>query len=124
MGSCCIINENRTRTRTHENQELGALKRSLLKDNEPSKHYGGSFCIPEYNLMIKNCTSSMDVFGLGSDKNLNPILHFVLDEKCACQLHKDGYFPSCVMPENWVSYERSYDIQLPHVLSGKKKKVI
>ena len=124
MGHCCIINEKRLSLRANEKQGSRTLKRSLFNDKEESTHYGGSFCIPEYKLMIKNSTSSMDVFGLGSDKNLEPILHFVLDENCACKLRKDGYFPSCVMPDNWVSYQTSCDIQMPHVLSGKKNKVI
>ena len=66
----------------------------------------------------------MDVFGLGSDKNLDPILHYVLDENCAYQLQQDGYYPSYIMPDNWISYQTSCDIELPHVLCGKKHKVI
>ena len=65
----------------------------------------------------------MDVFGLGKDDNLDPALHFVLDEECAFKLSSKGLLPQLQRPSSWRKYETTLDIVLPHDFKNYTVKV-
>ena len=56
-------------------------KRKDLGDCVTNSPLGGTFVIPEFNLIVPTCFKSMDVLGLGGEDNLNPRIHFVNDEQ-------------------------------------------
>ena len=65
----------------------------------------------------------MDVFGLGKDANLDPSLHFVLDEECASKLLEKGLVPQLQRPNSWRKYDTTLNIVLPHELKNTTVKV-
>ena len=63
IGHCCLINlrcENEHKLKT----TLSNNKRATI-DEKPPVSFGGSFCLPEFSLLIGNNTNCMDVFALG-----------------------------------------------------------
>ena len=79
-----------------------------------SVSFGGAFALPEFNLLIKTETTSMDVFGIGVDYGTKPWWHYVVDEECAKSIMKQGIYPSLTIPANWASIKRDIYITLPH----------
>ena len=67
------------------------ITKRKVKENTNELFIGGSFCIPEFDLMIQSSDKCMDVFGIGHDTEQEPLLHYVLDEKCANELNNNGY---------------------------------
>ena len=117
IGHCCIIKNNKILN----NKSSGPKRKVVENINEMS--FGGSFCIPEFELMIESCDQCMDVFGIGHDTDQEPLLHYVLDEKCANELKNNGYQPLMDMPSDWITYEMQFEITLPHVIKEHNKKV-
>ena len=87
-----------------------------------SVSFGGAFALPEFKLLIKTDTTSMDVFGIGIDFETNPWWHFVVDEECAHSLMKEGIYPSSIVPKNWSSFTRNISIRPPHSFKKKRSK--
>ena len=122
IGHCCLIEVKRNEEISVENQ----LKRKQQiegRNNCHNTNYGGSFCIPEYQMMVMVNTTSMDVFGIGKELQQNGLLHYVLDEKCAQSLMKKGFYPSNRMPNSWITIKKDIAINLPHVLTETKETV-
>ena len=119
VGHCCIITRLRKSEREKNIQRTNHMKRKNIEKSS----FGGSFCLPEYNLLIGTSTTCMDVFGLGKDDNLEPTLHFVLDEECASELSSEGVSPQLFRPTSWSKYERTFDIVLPHDFKNNSVKV-
>ena len=117
VGHCCIINNSKI-----VNYNYCHTKRKVEK-NTDQLCFGGAFCIPEFDLMIQSSDECMDVFAIGHDTKQEPLLHYVLDEKCAKELNNNGYKPQMDMPADWISYEKELIITLPHVINQQNKKV-
>ena len=84
-----------------------SLKRKSTTTHTTDLSFGGAFALPEFKLLIKTDTSSMDVFGIGIDFETNPWWHFVVDEECAHSLIKEGIYPSSIVPKNWSKFTRN-----------------
>ena len=98
-------------------------KRPFTPSYMSSVSFGGAFALPEFNLLIKTETTSMDVFGIGVDYGTKPWWHYVVDEECANSIMKQGIYPSLTIPLNWSSIERDIYITPPHYLNNKKVKM-
>ena len=117
VGHCCIIKNSKI-----VNNNSCRTKRTV-EENTNQLSFGGAFCIPEFDLMIQSSDECMDVFGIGHDTEQEPLLHYVLDEKCANELSNNGYKPQMNMPVDWITYEKHLEITLPHVINQQNKKV-
>ena len=66
IAPCCLLRVHRPPKLVFDN------KRKNLGDRITSSPLGGSFVIPEFQLIVSTCFDSIDVLGLGREDNLNP----------------------------------------------------
>ena len=117
IGHCCII-DGKCKDIIKSSQSF--RKRAIIgTPSNLKKSFGGSFCLPEFYLLIKNDDTCMDVFSLGAEENLNARLHFVVSDECANNIMNNNICPNVIMPPSWTSDIINIRINNPHSLNGK-----
>ena len=122
VGHCCLFDYHIAGRAS----DISTKRKKRFNDacnSDNIKSYGGSFVIPEYHLMIANTTTAMDVFALGKDKELAPVIHYVLDEENANELASSGIFPCVKVPQSWQHFKRVITITLPHSIFDEETTV-
>ena len=118
IGHCCMISV------MYPPRKKGSQVRNTVDVDdcqEGTFSIGGSFCLPEFKLLIPIDEKGMDVFGVGKDEEADARWHYVISEKHAAEIHSRGVFPSHEMPSSWTCVEKNLNIQLPHDLNHKQK---
>ena len=94
LGSCCIISQQVDKeltggepTMESDSSPLPPSKKHKLIDSVDrsgtcyTSECGGTFCLPEFNLLVGGNDKCIDVFGLGSDCNVPAVWHCFLEEE-------------------------------------------
>ena len=97
VGHCCLLHIKCENKRNLKRKQMSSSP-IPMSFNIPK--FGGSFCLPEYNLLIANDTTCMDVFSLARETNISPSMHFVVDEEYAKAMIDQGNYPTTEMPSS------------------------
>ena len=142
VGHCCIINQHfeKKPTATHKSEQskqpapfrskiaAQPTRRSGPASKIEECSIGGCMCLPEFNLLIPTNFNSMDILGLGHEREpgIKGKWHFVIDETFAAGVAARGVYPQHKsLPPDWIEDEHRLQIRLPHELleSSSKKQV-
>jgi len=120
VGSCCIISQH-----VEEEVRLEEMKNETNISDHFSSVAGGTFCLPEFNLLIGSNTTSIDVFGLGEETDTKGFWHSVLDEQHCRNIERSASKKvNRTIPDSWYHEIITCPaIDEPHKLCFKKKKV-
>ena len=118
LGSCCLIRAHVQKEPSVEPLLLPPSKKHKPIDSVYSSgtcvtsETGGTFCLPEFNLLVGGNGKCIDVFGLGRDTNVPAIWHCFLEEEHCMYVEKStSKKVSKTLPCTW----HSVIVQLPSI---------
>ena len=78
---------------------------------------GGATCCPEFESLVANSLTSLDVISLGAERGLNAVQHFVVDEMQASSVSQSHpILPSAIhLPPGWKVFDTQIQCKKPHV---------
>ena len=125
IGCCCMI-RNKINALKHASVAATSVSPSPRKKIKTCNSItGGSFCLPQFRLLIASDEQCIDVFGLGKEEGIPPYWHAVMDQRhCENLESTTSKRPATTVPSTW-STERVFvrNTDLPHTMSGFRNKV-
>lgn len=138
IGHCCLLKHKSKENTPKRLKSKHDVLESTTKKEEENHHQnafppsnlniGGSFVYDQCKLIIPSSFHFFDCFALGSEQNLPPITHYVIDEAYSLSLVKSNNISilnqindQSQIPSTWNIYFKSVNTKVPHNFQKQKK---